>query len=119
MSAFILGCSNDDDDLQIVPPRDMGEQAIADEAALQAYLQTHFYNYEEFENPAPNFDYRIKLDTIAGDNANKTPLIESDLLATRTLTRDEVVYNYYVLKIREGEGDKPTFADSTFQNYKG
>lgn len=118
--AFLISCSNDDDDgPDEIPVRDEGEQAIADDAALKAYLETHFYNYEEFENPPAGFDYRIRLDTIAGSNSDKAPLIESDLLSTRTFTRGEVEYNYYVLKVREGVGEKPTFADSTFQNYRG
>lgn len=118
-SAFIIGCSKDDDGVEEIPPRDKGEQAIEDEEALLAYLSTHFYNEEDFQNPPADFDYKIRFDTIDAANAGKTPIIESDLLETRTFTRDEIEYNYYVLKVREGEGNKPTFADSTFQNYKG
>lgn len=118
-SAFIIGCSKDDDEVEVIPPRDKGEQAIEDEEALITYLSTHFYNEEDFENPPADFDYQIRFDTINEANADKTPIIESDLLETRTFTRDEIDYNYYILKIREGEGNKPTFADSTFQNYRG
>lgn len=118
-STLFTGCSSDDDEVEAIPPRDRGEQALADEEALLSYLETHFYNYEDFQDPSADFDYKIRFDTIAGDNADKIPLIESDLLKTRSMTRDEVDYTFYVLKIREGAGDKPTFADSTFQDYKG
>ncbi len=115
-----VSCSDDDDNgAEEVPPRDPAEQAIEDDAALNAYLETHFYNYEEFENPPAGFDYRIKLDTIAGANSDKTPIIESNLLSIRTYTKSEVEHTFYVLKVREGVGAKPTFADSTFQNYHG
>ena len=115
-----VSCSNDDDDGPVeVPPRDPAEQAMEDDAAIIGYLETHFYNYEEFENPPAGFDYRIKLDTINESNSDKTPLIDSDLLHTRSFTRNEVEHTYYVLKVREGVGAKPTFADSTFQNYQG
>ncbi len=119
-STFLISCKKDDDnEIETIPPRDRGEQAIDDDEAILAYLQTHFYNSEDFQNPDANFNYSIKFDTIAGDNANKTPIIDSDLLETRTMRRDSIDYSIYILKIREGVGDKPTFADSTFQNYKG
>lgn len=119
-STFLISCKKDDDnDIETVPPRDRGEQAIVDDEALIAYLQTHFYNVEDFQNPAVNFNYSVNFDTIAGDNANKTPIIDSDLLTTKTVRKDSIDYTIYILKIREGAGDKPTFADSTFQNYKG
>jgi hypothetical protein len=120
-STFIISCKKDDDnnDIETVPPRDRGEQAIDDDEAILAYLQTHFYNADDFQNPAANFNYSVNFDTIAGDNANKTPIMDSDLLTTKTVRKDSIDYSIYILKIREGAGDKPTFADSTFQNYKG
>ena len=119
-STFLNSCKKDDtNDIATVPPRDRGEQAIDDDEAILAYLQTHFYNAEDFQNPAANFNYVVKFDTITGDNASKTPIIDSDLLTTKIVRKDSVDYTIYILKIREGAGDKPTFADSTFQNYKG
>lgn len=118
-STFFISCKDDDDNGGAIPIRDRGEQAIEDDEALIAYLQTHFYNYEEFENPPADFDYRLKLDTIDAANSDKTPLIDSDQLITETITIGEVDYTIYVLRVREGAGMKPTFADSTFQNYRG
>jgi len=119
-SISIISCKKDDDTgPEAVPVRDRGEQAIEDDEALIAYLQTHFYNEEDFENPSEGFDYRIKFDSIAGVNSDKTALIDSDLLETKVVTRNEVDYTVYILKIREGVGAHPTFADSTFQNYRG
>ncbi|WP_237708937.1 FKBP-type peptidyl-prolyl cis-trans isomerase [Gillisia marina] len=120
-SISIISCKNDDDSSgpDVVPIRDRGEQAIADDEALISYLQTHFYNEEDFQNPVEGFDYRIKFDSIAGANSDKTPLIDSDLLTTKVVNRNDVDYTIYILKIREGVGAHPTFADSTFQNYRG
>lgn len=119
-STFFIACKSDDDNgPQVIPIRDLGEQAIADDEAILTYLQTHFYNEEDFQNPAENFDYRIEFDTINAENSDKTPLIDSELLSTKTITRDGIDYKIYILKVREGEGEHPTFADSTFQNYKG
>lgn len=116
---FFIGCNSDDDVVEEETPRDPVEQAADDEEALQAYLQTHFYNYEEFENPTAGFDYVIKFDTIAGENSDKTPIIDSDLLDVKNVTYDEVDYKMYILKVREGVGRQLTFADSAYAAYEG
>ncbi len=117
---FVIGCNSDDDDIgEEITPRDPVEQAADDEETLQAYLQTHFYNYEEFENPPAGFDYVIRFDTIAGDNLDKTPLIESDLLYVKNVSREDVDYKMYILKVREGVGRQLTFADSAYVSYEG
>ena len=120
LTAFLVfSCDNDDDNTEPVPIRDRGEQAIDDDQALLDYLSTHFYNAEDFENPSEDFDYRIVIDTIAGENADKTPIINSDKLITKTVNNEGVDQQMYILKVREGEGPKPTFADSTFVTYQG
>ena len=119
LAFLVFSCDNDDDTPEPIPPRDRGEQAIEDDQALIEYLSTHFYNYEEFENPGEDFDYVVKLDTIAGENSNKTPIIESDKLMTKTVNFQGVDQQLYILKVREGEGQKPTFADSTYVAYQG
>ncbi|GAA4318900.1 FKBP-type peptidyl-prolyl cis-trans isomerase [Pontixanthobacter gangjinensis] len=120
MAFLVFSCDKDDDNGSTpVPLRDRGEQAIADDQALIEYLSTHFYNYEEFEDPAEDFDYIVRLDTIAGENADKTPIIESEKLITKTVNNQGVDQQLYVLVVREGEGQKPTFADSTYVTYQG
>ena len=120
LTAFLVfSCDKEDDSPEVVPPRDRGEQAIEDDQALIDYLSTHFYNYEEFENPAEDFDYVVRLDTIAGENQDKTPIIESEKLVTKTVNFQGVDQQLYVLVEREGAGAKPTFADSTYTSYRG
>lgn len=116
---FFISCNKDDDEIEEIPQRDKGEQAIEDDATLTAYLETHFYNYEDFQNPPAGFDYVVRFDTIAGVNANKTPISESPLLSTKVVSQDDINYNMYILKVREGVGRQPTFADSTFVTYQG
>ncbi|MBT8186376.1 MAG: hypothetical protein HKP38_04510 [Croceitalea sp.] len=123
-------CSNDDDGIggAIVPPRLLSEVAPENDAELQAYLQSHFYNYEEFENPPADFDYRIRLDTIAGENASKIPLSQQVASAVINVNatqfglssgEENIPHTFYYLNAREGEGTNPTFADSTFVRYEG
>ncbi|MDX1752349.1 MAG: hypothetical protein R3259_04120 [Salinimicrobium sediminis] len=121
-AAFLISCDKDDDgSAEPEPPRDRGEQEIADQAALDAYLETHFYNYEDFENPPADFNYQIEIDTINAANADKTPLSQSPLLEAKTYTFEDVEYTIYLLKVREGAEDQyqPKFSDSTFVSYRG
>ena len=127
--ATVWSCKKDDEEesLIAVPQQSLSETAVEDDAKIQEFLQTHFYNYEEFDSPPADFDYRIKLDTIAGDNANKTPL--SDQMASKEVSissdafglaeSETVQHKYYYLEAEEGSGPSPSVADSTFVRYEG
>ena len=115
----LISCDKNDDGPEPIPVRDPGEVQVESDALLTEYLETHFYNYEEFENPPADFDYKLVFDTIAGDNSTKTSLIDRDELVTKTLNRQDVDYKLYVLKARVGAGEQPTFADSTRLTYRG
>lgn len=112
-----VSCGDDDRTPEAIPFRDRGEQSIADDTFIREYLQTHFYNYEEFGNPTDEFDYEIRFDTIAGENADKTPLLEQ--VTPLTYDRFGTSNTLYILTAREGVGASPTFADSTFVTYSG
>ena len=45
MLLVFINCEDDEGPL---PPRDVKIQTIEDDAALVNYLQTHFYNYDDF-----------------------------------------------------------------------
>ncbi len=115
----LYACNNDDDDNNSAPAplADRGEQAIEDDAALVSYLKTHFYNYESFDNPPADFDFKIVIDTIDADNSDKTALF--DQVVTKTINFGDVDQKLYVLTEQEGVGQKATVADSTFVLYKG
>lgn len=119
LAIFSMSCEKDDDGPETDPPRDRGEQDLEDQEALEDYLNTHTYNYEDFENPSEDFDYIVRFDTINEANADKTPLMESDLLETETVLWEDVEYTIYILKIREGEGEQPRFTDDVFIRYRG
>ncbi len=118
-TAFIFnrGCSSDEGGVTTVPEADRGEQAIEDDVLLIEYLETHFYNYEEFENPPSGFNYEVVIDTIAGENADRTPLI--DQVRVKTVTEEEVDQRLYYLVAQQGVGENPTFTDSTLVTYRG
>ena len=125
---LLSGCGEDDGiDVEIVPPRDLDEVAIENEAEIREYLQSHFYNYEEFENPPAGFDFKISVDTLAGENAGKIPLIDQMESIEITVTSGElgledqpdVDHTLYYLIAREGIDESPTVADSAFLTYRG
>ncbi len=125
----LLSCGNDDDNnFESAPPRLLSEVATEDDAEIREFLETHFYNYEEFQSPPADFDFRIRIDTIAGENADKTPLIDQVESAVVNVSSSEfglpdeeldVPHTYYYLSARDGGGIAPTVADSTLFRYEG
>ena len=122
---LILGsCKNDDDAIgEIVPPRLLSEVTEEDDAEIIEFLKTHFYNEDEFETPPEGFDFKIRFDTIAGENSTKRSIYDSPNLITQTITVDsedlgreddnEIIdQTLYTLVARQGvvEG-KPTIGD--------
>lgn len=122
LGLLIVSCNNDDD-TSATAVRDVTEVATENDQEIISYLETHFYNYEAFENPPENFDFRVVFDTIAADNVNKTALINEQELITKTVNIDdngtEVPHKLYLLIVREGGGTSPTRVDSTFVRYRG
>ena len=118
MLVFAISCKKDDPNDDIVPPRPRGPEAISAQAEIETFLQTHFYNYDEFEADPENF--KLRFDTIAGDNASKTPLIDQvSSKEVRDVVETDVVYKLYYLNVRQGGGEKPHFPDYTINTYDG
>lgn len=124
----IASCKKDDgEDVTVIPPRTLAEVALEDEAAIQAFLESHFYNYEEFASPPADFDYKIRIDTLAGENAGKTPLSQQVVPKTVSVSSSEFAlsaeettnHTLYTLVAREGVGASPSVADSAFVRYRG
>ena len=114
-------CKKDDGgDANFIPARDRAVEITASTMEVEAFLETHFYNYEEFDNPPANFDYKIKFDTIAGDNASKTPLIDQvSFKNVKDRVNEDVTYKLYYLNVIQGEGDSPNFPDKVTITYEG
>ena len=130
-------CRNDDDgllDATTVPPKALSEAATEDDDRIQEYLRTHFYNYEEFAEPNGEFDFKVKFDTIAGENSDKVSIFDSGQLAnveflTETISvesaafgRDDgevVDHKIYILIARQGASyDTPTIGDNMVLQYE-
>lgn len=114
----IIACNNDDDNNDIEPPRDVNEVRVENNDTIVAYLQSHFYNYAEFENPPADFDYQIRFDSITDANRDSViPLI--DQVVIREYDFQDVAHNLYVLVVREGVGEKAKLGHAVLHDYEG
>ncbi|WP_400072760.1 FKBP-type peptidyl-prolyl cis-trans isomerase [Zobellia russellii] len=131
LSALVVvlySCNNDDGGVTIEPPRPLSEVLSEDEAEIQEYLKTHYYNYAEFENPAEDFDFKIEIKEIPEGNTELVPLkdqvvpVEVNVPSTHFLISGEETntkHTLYYLEAREGVGDALSVADSAFVRYSG
>lgn len=113
-------CRDEDDDGgPDVVLRDIEEVKEENAIEIENFLETHFFEF--VDNPEnPNFQ-RFIFDTIAGENIDKTPIMDSEFLLDKEVEQNGVTYKLYYLKIREGNMEQrhPTFADSTLVTYQG
>lgn len=103
------------------PLRDYEAQRAVDNDSLQFFLKKWSYNYEDYENAAPNVPVVFTIDSITSDSP-KTPLFELvEEVTVKVKDNNGKYYDHtaYILPLREGEGTSPTVADSVFVTYKG
>lgn len=125
--AVVFSCNKDDDEeVIVVPTRDRTEVYEENIAEIEAFLDTHFYNYDEFDFDNPyseaNDNFEIVFDTIAGENSDKMPLNQRPELLKKQVEDEEVeglIYDLYYLQLRAGNGDDIHFSDRAFVQYKG
>ena len=121
---IVFSCSSDssDDQQTALPPNEIGPQYTKENDSIIDFLKNHFYNYDDFENMSSNEQIELKIDSIKGDNLNKTPLFNQvttmsvDILNSND---EKISHNLYYIITRPGVGESPTVADSVFVSYKG
>ncbi|MGC6421718.1 MAG: hypothetical protein ACON47_05980 [Flavobacteriaceae bacterium] len=117
---LLLSCNQED--VESVALRDVQIQYNEDDAALQEYLRSHYFNYEAFEEAPNNYSLRIEIDTIAGENTNKIPLLDQVKSKAIEITDSDgniIDHKLYYLVVRKGNGAQPTKVDSTYVRYQG
>ena len=119
---LVTACKSDEEDTT-VELNDFSEQAQIDDELIREYLQNHTYNYEDFQDPSLE-DPTINIDTLTGNNANKTPLSEFVSFTNVTVTNsegEEINHKLYYLIARQGirSEDRATIVDSVYLAYKG
>ncbi len=117
LALFTVACQNDDDSSSVEPPRDETEVYKENIQEIESFLATHTYHVE---TDTANIQFKnIVFDTIAGEHANATPLIDDPALKSKTVKPGDVAYTLYYLEIRKGneESYQPTFADKVVVSY--
>jgi len=118
----IYSCSKDSSSIEEIPANDIGPQYVLENDSIVEFLQTHFYNYKDFENLSSNNTVELLIDTISGDNSDKISLFDQVSTLSIDIEDDNnemISHNMYYIINREGNGDSPTVADSVFVAYKG
>ncbi|MDO5105129.1 FKBP-type peptidyl-prolyl cis-trans isomerase [Capnocytophaga sp.] len=114
LALTIVSCKKDNSSsAQVIPPRDVTEVRDENDAAITAYLKTHFYKLE---------NNQVILDTIAKENAQAEPLfnkVQTIELDVFDANNNKVRHKLYYLPAREGSGKQSSIADSVFVSYKG
>ena len=73
---IIYSCSKDPSDaIETVPAEPIASQYAIENDSIIDFLQTHFYNYEDFVKLSSNETTELIIDTISGDNADKIPYL--------------------------------------------
>jgi hypothetical protein len=118
----IYSCSKDSSSIEEIPANDIGPQYVLENDSIVEFLQTHFYNYKDFENLSSNNTVELLIDTISGDNIDKISLFDQVSTLSIDIEDDNnemISHNMYYIINREGNGDSPTVADSVFVAYMG
>ena len=125
LGLFIVmtSCDNDDDAVTTVPLRDATEVYVENLAEIEEFLETHFFNYEDFDFADPyspqNDTFKVVFDTISGVNSDKISLMDSPQLEFKFVEFSGVDYKLYFLNVRKGLGDEIHFCDSAKLVYEG
>jgi len=99
VSAVIFSCKNDDDNASF----DAAKQALEDDVTLIKYLQTHYLKVSD------GGIWTIK--------NGETPLMEQ--VEVQNITKNEISYKLYFLKLTEGVSIAPRKVDSVLTTYTG
>ena len=121
---LFYSCPDDTDDgLVEIPENDRTEQQLIDKDSLLGYFDTHYYNSAYLENnPGFTLD-EIIISELPEDGNLPDPdqnTILSDDIITLTTTYFDIEYEYYIIKISQGESEtSPNFSDRVRVNYEG
>jgi FKBP-type peptidyl-prolyl cis-trans isomerase FkpA len=106
----------------ITPPRDYEEQRTADNDSIISFLQSHYYNYEDYADAASGERVEFTIDSLV-NAPDKTPMIDQ-VVEHEVEVKDQdgnfITHTMYVIpNVREGLGGSPTIADEVYITYKG
>jgi len=137
MGIILASCKKDDEDTVQFVERDRYEVYVENLAEIETFLETHTFNYAEFENSPAYSDFDTNPPFITSNDTyeiefselseSSTDLSIMDFLNKDTFPKLEVKivnqdgfdYKLYLLKVREGLGDPVHKLDAASVLYKG
>ncbi|MFT5103577.1 MAG: hypothetical protein ACI86C_001235 [Candidatus Latescibacterota bacterium] len=123
LALVIASCKTDEDDTQTITVQllDRVDEAENAEEDIVEFLETHYYNYDEFTNPPEGFDFRIVIKPIIDSTfADRIPLINQvSVKQVPDRIEDGLMYNLYFLNVVQGEGDAVRHPDQVSVSYAG
>lgn len=120
LMTIVISCKDDEDDGTSFVEEDRTEQQIKDNDSIITYLSTHYYNSSFFETGTNHKSTDIIIEELVEGEAvpaGNTLLI--DAVEINTATYLEVDYEYYILRLNQGDGDSPYFTDIVSVKYEG
>lgn len=115
-------CKDDEDDgIIVVPPADRTEQQQIDNALLEAYLQSHYYNFDALQALAnPTLDDIVITELASGQDVPSGHHLLMDDVVTGTTTYEDADYEFYYLIVKQGGSTEgPRFSDNVRVVYSG
>ncbi|MEC7454371.1 MAG: hypothetical protein VX933_03285 [Bacteroidota bacterium] len=106
----------------MTPMRDYEEQRTADNDSIVSFLQSHYYNYDDYANAASTEHVEFTIDSLI-NNPDKTPMIDQVVeqeVKIKNADGNYISHTMYVITdVRQGFGESPSFADDAYVTYKG
>ena len=106
----------------VTPLRDYEEQRTADNDSIVSFLQSHYYNYDDYANAASTEHVEFTIDSLI-NNPDKTPMIDQVVeqeVKIKDADGNYISHTMYVIPdVRQGVGESPSFADDAYVTYKG
>ena len=73
---FYSCTKTEEDEAESIPLKPISTQYVVENDSIIEFMKTHFYNYDDFTSLSSNSTVELIIDTISGDNINKTPLFD-------------------------------------------
>ena len=121
LSISFTSCRKDDGPDVIVNVVSRSEQQLVDQAVLDTYLTTHYYNSGDFDgNPNPSMNDLVITELVEGEDVPVDHTLLSTAVEEFQINYEEQDYLYYILRLNQGGGeDSPHIADDVRLNYEG
>ncbi|TJY32171.1 FKBP-type peptidyl-prolyl cis-trans isomerase [Pontimicrobium aquaticum] len=125
VSLMFNACNKSEDDDDPTPPDntvDRAEQQIIDNDSLLGYFETHYYNSGFFvNNPNASMNDLVITKLEEGETVPEGHVLLKDSLShmRKTTIFSDTDYEFYVLELNPGAGEKPNFTDTVRLNYSG